>query len=174
MTNTPTTVPVKAERSGNIVARSPLSGLRQEIDRLIEDFDGGLWPKSFHRGWLDSPFFSRSMTIANIPAVDVAEKDNAFEITAELPGMDEKDIEVKLTNGGLQIHGEKKVEKEERKKDYYLSERSYGSFDRHFGLPEGIEADKISASFKNGVLTVMLPKTAEAKKNEKNIPVKAG
>jgi HSP20 family protein len=168
------TVPVKAERSGNSVARSPFSSLRQEIDRLIEDFDGGLWPRSFHRGWLAAPYFSRSTTVAITPAVDVAEKDNAFEITAELPGMDEKDIEVKLTNGGLQIHGEKKAEKEEKRKDYYLSERSYGSFDRYFGLPEGIAADKISASFKNGVLTVTLPKTAEYRKNEKNIPVKAG
>lgn len=168
------TVPVKAGRSGSNIARSPFSSLRQEIDRLIEDFDGGLWSRSFRRSWLDAPYFNRSATAAITPAVDVAEKDNAFEITAELPGIDEKDIEVKLTNGGLQIHGEKKAEKEEKKKDYYLSERSYGSFDRYFGLPEGIATDKISASFKNGVLTVMLPKTAEAQKNGKNIPVKAG
>jgi HSP20 family protein len=107
------------------------------------------------------------------PAVDVTESDKAYEITAELPGLDEKNIEVNVANGGLTIRGEKKEEKEEKQKDYYVSERRYGSFERYFSLPEGVDADKIQASFKNGVLKVTLPKTAEAQKPAKKIEVKA-
>ena len=108
------------------------------------------------------------------PAVDIIEKDNAYEITADLPGMDEKNIEVKLSNDGLTIRGVKQEEKEEQKRDYYLHERSFGAFERSFTLPEGVDADKIEASFKKGVLTVTLPKRPEAIKPEKQIPVKPG
>jgi HSP20 family protein len=90
----------------------------------------------------------------------------------ELPGLDEKDVEVKLANGSLTVKGEKKEDKEEREKDYYFSERRYGSFVRSFPLPEGVNADKIEASFAKGVLTIKLPKTAEAQA-EKKIAVKA-
>jgi HSP20 family protein len=161
-------LPEKSEGSVNPAQRAPFTSLRREIDRLLEDFDGGLWPRSFRQGWLKP--LGRGETV---PAVDVVEKDNAFEVTAELPGMEEKDIEVSLSDRGLLIRGEKKAEKEEKKKDYYLSERSYGSFERYFGLPEGVAADKIAASFKNGVLTVTLPKTAEARNGQKKIPVTA-
>ena len=107
------------------------------------------------------------------PAVDIIEKRNVYEIIAELPGLDEKNIEVKLVNGGLTIKGEKQEEKEEKKKDYYLQERRFGSFERRFAVPEGVDADKIEASFKKGVLTVTLPKKPEAQKPEKKIEVKA-
>jgi len=112
------------------------------------------------------------MRLTTMPAVDVIESENAYEVTAELPGMDEKNIEVKVANGFLTIKGEKQEEKEEKKKDYYLQERSFGSFERSFGLPEGVDADKIQASFKKGVLTVMLPKKPEAQKPAKKIEVK--
>jgi HSP20 family protein len=108
-----------------------------------------------------------------MPAVDIAESDKAYEVTAELPGMDEKNIEVKLTNGNLTIKGEKREEKEEKKKDYYLSERHFGSFERQFRVPEGVDVEKIEASFKKGVLTVTLPKRPEAQKPEKKINIKA-
>ena len=88
--------------------------------------------------------------------------------------MDEKDIEVKVVNDTLTIKGEKQEEKEEKKKDYYLRERSFGSFERSFGIPEGVDGDKIEASFKKGVLTVMLPKKLEAQKPAKKIGIKAG
>jgi HSP20 family protein len=81
---------------------------------------------------------------------------------------------VKLAQGGLTIKGEKQEEKEEKKKDYYLHERHIGSFERHFALPEGVDTDKIEASFKNGVLTVRLPKKPEVLKPDKKIEVKAG
>jgi HSP20 family protein len=96
----------------------------------------------------------------------------AYEITAELPGLDEKNIEVKLANGVLSIKGEKWEKKEEKRKDYYRRERSFGSFERSFQVPEGIDTDKIAASFKNGILSVTLPKSAEAQKQAKRIEVK--
>ena len=147
--------------------------LRREIDRVFENF---------HMGWrfpLARPAFDverllpRETTFAIVPAVDVVEKEAAYEITAELPGMDNKDIELKLANDTLTIKGEKKDEKEEKEKDYYLCERHYGAFQRAFRVPEGIDADKIVANFARGVLTVILPKTAQAQKAAKKIDVKA-
>ena len=88
--------------------------------------------------------------------------------------MDEKNVEVKFANGVLTIKGEKKEEKEEKRKDYHLSERRYGSFQRSFTVPDGIESDKIEATFKDGVLTVSLPKRPEAQKKEKQIAIKKG
>ena len=93
-----------------------------------------------------------------MPAIDVAETDKAYEITAELPGMEEKNVEVKLANGVLSIKGEKQEDKEEKDKNYYMRERNFGSFERSFQVPDDVEADKIAASFKNGVLLVTLPK----------------
>ena len=105
--------------------------------------------------------------------MDLVEKDGEYEITAELPGIDEKNVEIKLANQMLTIKGEKEDSKEEKRKDYYLSERRYGSFQRSFQVPEGVDVDKIEANFAKGVLTVKLPKTAAAKKAEKKITVKA-
>jgi HSP20 family protein len=150
----------------------PFEALRKEMDRLFDDFGG----EDFWRRPIRSlPTFERSWSrkFAAAPVVDVAETDTAYEITAELPGMDEKNIEVNVANGGITIKGEKKEETEEKKKDYYVSERRYGSFERYFTLPEGVDANKIEATFKNGVLKVTLPKTAEAQKAAKKIEVKA-
>ena len=108
-----------------------------------------------------------------MPAVDIAESEKGYEIKAELPGMDEKAIEVKVTDGSLTIKGEKQEEKEEKERDYYLQERRYGSFERSFELPESVDPDRIEASFKKGVLTVILPKKAEAQKPAKKIEVKS-
>jgi HSP20 family protein len=109
-----------------------------------------------------------------VPAVDVTQTDKGYEVTAELPGVEEKDIDVKLANGVLTIKGEKRDEKEEKKEGYYVHERSFGSFERSFQVPEGVDTDNVSASFKKGVLTVILPKSAEAQKAEKKIEVKVG
>ena len=108
-----------------------------------------------------------------MPAVDVTDSEKAYQITAELPGMDEKSIEVRVSDGNLTIKGEKEEETEEKKKDYYLRERNFGSFERSFALPESVDLNKIEASFKKGVLTVTLPKKAEAQKPAKKIEVKA-
>jgi HSP20 family protein len=119
------------------------------------------------------PFWRRERTWVSAPAVDIAETDKPYEIVADLPGIDENDVEVRLAGGGLTIKGEKHEEKEEKKKDYFLHERHFGSFERYFQMPDGVDREKIEASFKKGVLTVTLPKTAEARKAEKKIPVKA-
>jgi HSP20 family protein len=150
-----------------------LDSLRQEVDRLFDDFGKNFWRSPFTRPLFDMEPFWRGEVSWAVPAVDIAEKDNAYEITAELPGMDESNIEVKYADGTLTIKGEKAEETEEKKKDYHLSERRFGSFQRYFGVPGGIDADKIEASFKKGVLTVTLPKSAEAQKKEKKIAVKA-
>lgn len=150
---------------------APLDSLRREIDRLFDDFH------PFDRGLPSRIFGFGAPRIADVPwqvapAMDVVEKDDAYEITAELPGLDEKDVEVKLSNHTLTIRGEKSERKEDRQKDYYLSERRFGSFQRSFRLPEGVDDGRIDASFARGVLTVKLPKTAEAKEAEKTIAVK--
>ncbi len=148
--------------------------MRREIDRLFEDFERGSWRLPFrHSVFNIEPFWRRELTWGAAPAVDIVERDNAYEVTAELPGLDEENIEVKVINGGLTIKGEKQEEKEEKKKDYYLHERHFGSFERCFGVPDGVDTDKIEANFKKGVLTVTLPKKPEAQKPAKKIEVKA-
>jgi HSP20 family protein len=152
----------------------PFESLRREIDRLFDDFGTSFWRAPSRRAALDvEPFWRREWTLSATPAVDIVEKDNAYEVTADLPGMDEKNIEVKLTNGTLTIKGEKHEEKEEKKKDYYLKERYAGSFERSFRVPQGVDTEKVEANFTKGVLKVTLPKTAEAQKPAKNIEVKA-
>ncbi len=171
-------VPVKTEKTptapASVPTWRPFENLRREVDRLFEDFDGGVWRSPFRRSLFDiEPFRRAEAAFGALPAVDVTETDKAYEITAELPGMDEKNIDVKLANGILTIKGEKQDEKEEKQKDYYMRERSYGSFERSFQVPDGVDGDKIEANFKKGVLTLTLPKSAEAQKAEKKITVKA-
>lgn len=175
-------VPVKNEAnkpqaSAPAVRREswPFDRLRNEIDRLFDDFGMGPWRSAFGRGAFDiEPFWRGEISWGKVPAVDIAESEKGYEITAELPGIDEKNVEVKYANGTLTIKGEKKAEKAEKKENCYLSERSYGSFQRSFRVPDGVDPDKVEASFKNGVLTVTLPKTAEAQKQEKRIEIKQG
>src|SRR6516225_5600977 len=138
------------EKKGNLAPVPewrPFEALRREVDRLFDGFGGGFWPSPFRRSAFDiEPFWRRESTWSAAPAVDIAESERAYEITAELPGMDEKNIEVKLVVGTLTIKGEKQEEKEEKKKDYYLSERRFGSFERSFGVPDSVDPSKIEAS----------------------------
>jgi HSP20 family protein len=176
MPETTSKVPVKTEKSSGGVPQTwqPFDSLRREVNRLFDDFDGGFWRAPFASSLFDiAPFRRPNTTFVAAPAVDVAETDKAFEIAAELPGLDEKNVEVKVANGVLTIKGEKEDEKEEKKKDYYMRERSFGSFQRSFEVPEGVDSDKIEANFKKGVLSVTLPKSADAQKAEKKIAVKA-
>jgi HSP20 family protein len=181
MADSDTKVPVK---TGTESASKPPSALqpwrafdnlRQEVARVFDDFDRGFHLFPLRRASLDiEPFWRREWALTSAPAVDVVETDTAYEIKADLPGMDEKDVEVHLANGGLTIKGEKQEEKEEKQKDYYLHERHFGSFERSFRMPDGVDAAKIEANFKNGVLTVTLPKTVEAQAAPKKIPVNGG
>jgi HSP20 family protein len=171
--------PVKTDSKtapGAVLARPRASfdSLRREIDRVFDTFNWGSWGFPLARRAFDFELPSLATAGWDIaPAVDVAEKDKEYEITAELPGLDEKHIEVKLSNDTLTIKGEKKEETEEKRKDYHLSERHYGSFMRSFQLPEGVDRAKIEANFSKGVLTVKLPKSVEAQKNEHKITIKA-
>jgi HSP20 family protein len=174
MAEAPSKAPAKPEAKPTTRVVSPLSSLRREIERLFDDFDIGAWRRPAGGMFDVEPFWRGELTFGKAPAVDIAERDKEYQVTAELPGMEEKDIDVKYADGVLTIKGEKKEEKEEKKKDYYLSERRFGSFQRSFQVPDGVEADKIEASFKNGVLTVVLPKSAEAQKREKKIEIKKG
>jgi len=158
------TRPMKAERR----QLDPLHAMQREMNRMFkgvwEDFDLPTW-----RG--DNGDFGELADFA--PSLDVSETDNQFRVTAELPGMEEKDVEVTFADGVLSIAGEHKEEKEEKDEDekYYLRECSYGSFRRALPLGDRVDADKVKAKFKNGKLTVILPKTKEAKEKIKRIPI---
>jgi HSP20 family protein len=172
MAETATQLPMKTEKT--LAVGRPFASLRREIDHLFENFDRDFWGFPWRRSAFDvEPFWRRELTFAANPAVDITESDKSYEITAELPGLGEKDIEVKLANGGLTIKGERQEDKEQKQKDYYLRERHFGSFERYFRVPEGVDRNKIEATFKKGVLTVTLPKSPEAQKAEKKIEVKA-
>ena len=106
------------------------------------------------------------------PAMDVEEKGKAFKLTAELPGMDKKDVNISIKDDVLTISGEKKEEKKKEESDYYRSERVFGKFQRSFRLPEIVEEDKIAAEFKDGILHVTIPKSKETVTKEKQIEIK--
>jgi HSP20 family protein len=151
-------------------ARTPdvWHSFRDEMDRLFDRFSSGFAMPSFRR-WFDtepSSTYQSSFSFPT-PAVDVTEDDKAFKVTAELPGLEEKDVNVAVAGDMLTIKGEKSYEKEEKDKDRHISERAYGSFQRSFTLPDGVDADKITADLAKGVLTVTLPKTAQAQKQKK-------
>jgi HSP20 family protein len=179
MANAAKNVPI-AHRQSASGRPSPLTSwfnlhnLRRQIDHLFEAFSQRSLHLPFRRRDADvEQVWQRGLSLYGMPVVDIAEKEKSFEMTAELPGMDEKNIEITLSNGNLVIKGEKRESLEEQKQDYYLSERRYGAFERTFPLPKGIDADQIDASFARGVLTVSLPKRPEAIKPEKIIPVKS-
>jgi len=134
--------------------------VRSEMDRLLDTFLFGVPQK---RDFLEEAEW--------LPAVDVAETKNGVVVNVEAPGMDPKEFDISVREGTLTIRGEKKQEKVEGKENYHLVERRYGTFTRSIPLPQEVESDKISASYKNGVLTVVLPKSKEAKKKEIKIKV---
>ena len=131
----------------------------RDMDRLWDSFfEGGLTKRGeAGEGWL--------------PSLDVSETKNDLVVKAEVPGMDAKDIDISLSDGMLTIKGEKRQEKEEKEADYHLVERSYGAFARSIQLPKEVKDDKISASYKDGILMIALPKSEEAKKKEIKIKV---
>ena len=152
----------------------PFESLRREVDRLFEDFTLNPFRLPLRRPAFDiEPFWQPNSWVA-MPAMDLVERHEAFEMTAELPGLDEKNIEVNVANGVLTVKGQKEEDKVEKKEDFHLRERRFGSFSRSVRVPDTVDADKIEASFKNGVLKVTLPKKPEAQKPVKKIEVKGG
>lgn len=144
----------------------PYRGFQREMNRLFDDFfsDAGLMPRwgEIERG-MSADLFS--------PRVDVSETDKEVTVSAELPGMDEKDITVELDDAALTIRGEKKEEHEEKGKNWYRREQSHGSFHRVVPLPAVVEGDKAKAKFKKGILTITAPKREEEQAKRKTIEI---
>jgi len=137
----------------------PFTAMQREINRVFNEFgsrEKPAWPGG-----------------ALSPHIDVAETETAVEVTAELPGIDEKDFELVLENDLLTIKGEKKSEREEKNKDYHVVERSFGSFSRSIRLPFTAEAEAAKAQFAKGVLKVTIAKPAEAKNKTVKIPIRS-
>jgi len=143
--------------------------LRSEMDRLFDNFLTGMPPLTpsftgFHQA------FPAAQGLT--PAWDVKETEKEFVVTADLPGIDEKDIELTIRDGVLRLRGEKKSEKTSVGSNYHVMERSHGSFHRSIRLPASIDEDKIAARFDRGVLTITVPKRPEAVKEQKKIEIK--
>ena len=149
--------------------RDPFLRLREDVDRVFDGFFRG-WPAM--RGF--DPGTPAGLAGGDLtPVIDVSETDKSYEISVELPGLDEKDVEVSLRDDVLTISGEKRSEREEKKKGYYLSERSYGSFQRAFRLPDDVRADKIEAEMHKGVMSISLPRSVSAKPKQRRIAISA-
>jgi HSP20 family protein len=143
----------------------PVGALRSDINRAFEDF----WR------WFDVPMTGapdNDESDTAQPRIDVRETDKAIEVVAELPGLDEGDVDVSICSGALTIRAEKESERETKDQDYLLRERSVGLIERMVPLPDGLDLDAAEASFRNGVLTVTIPKTAEGQASTKRIPVR--
>lgn len=137
----------------------PLSSFRREMDRLFEDFFGGF------------PLLRGAEALLTHPAVDVAEDDKQLEVHVELPGVDPKEVSVTAEDNVLTIKGEKKVERESKEHRWHIVERSYGSFTRSIALPASVDAQKTKAAYKDGVLTIVLPKRPEEQARKIEIKV---
>jgi HSP20 family protein len=149
----------------SIVKWSPLKELeemRKDMDRLFEDFFA---PVRRRRGWI------RPEVGVVVPNIEMYDRKNEIVVKAELPGVKKEDIDLTITKDSLTMKGEVKKEEEIKEEDYYACERSYGSFTRTIALPVEVDSEKAKASFKNGVLEIVLPKREEAKPKEIKIEV---
>lgn len=142
----------------------PFATMRAEMDRVFDNFLGRRWADT-------SNLFRVGGQQAVMPSIDVRESETEFAIEAELPGMEEKDVEVMLRDGVLTLQGEKKSEQQETKDNFHVTERSYGRFQRSFRVPDSVDQDKVEAHLENGVLRVKLAKRPDAVKTEKKIPI---
>jgi HSP20 family protein len=140
---------------------NPFASLQREVERLFDDFGRGV------PTWSVPAWGATDLT----PKIDVAETDKEIELTAELPGLEEKDVEINVADNVLTIRGEKKAEKEQKDKDYQVIERSYGSFSRVLELPPGVDPGAVKATLAKGVLKVTIPKPAPA--SVKKVDIKA-
>lgn len=162
-------VPVKHGDKGRVYAgrhHDPMVQIHRDIDHLFD---------RFFRGWglgsADFPVFAGGDLLK--PKVDLAATEKEYLLTVEIPGVDEKDISVHISGNTMTIKGEKKQEKEETDKNYYRIERSYGSFQRVLSLPEDVDQDTIKAAFKNGVLSITMPRKAVPQGDVKQVEVTA-
>lgn len=156
--NAPKTVPA---RTASFDTSAPLAWIRNEIDRLFEDFGRPA----------RSAFNFSPRIAAPVPAIEFAEDKGAYRLTAELPGLTDKDVEIEVADGVLTLSGEKKEEEERKKDGYLLSERSYGAFKRQITLPTDVNPDGITAAFKDGILIITLAKDEKAAARTRKISI---
>lgn len=151
-----------------------LTGLRDDMNHMFDQFFKGaqVYTPSLFQSYEPAWLLGRGFGAVTF-AVDIHEDDTAITLTAELPGLGEDDIELVLRDDMLVVKGEKKTEHEEKKDNYFLSERRYGAFERSFRMPDNADFDNIAAQFDKGVLTVTVPRKAAAKKAGKKIKVEA-
>jgi HSP20 family protein len=142
--------------------RDPFTSFRREMDRLFDDFFVPTEQRSFGR--------NDAATLR--PSVEVAETDQAYTVTAELPGLEQKDVELNLRDNALILSGEKRQETSQDNGGLSYTERSYGRFERVLPFGEEVDPDRIEAKFKNGVLTVTLPKNPKAKEKARRIEIR--
>jgi HSP20 family protein len=156
----------------------PLMSLRQQVDRLFDDFLDEDWmmpSAALSRIWdlpLMKPRGIDMRRLMETPRTDMSESESEYELSVELPGMSEKDVEVTIKDNMITLKGEKRSERETKEKDYHIAERSYGSVRRTFSMPSDVDAGKVKASFSKGVLKLHLPKTKEARAKPRKIEVK--
>lgn len=146
-----------------------LSELHRRVDELFADF--GLGFRSWPRPDRMPSLLGEGAFLRTTPAVDVAETDTGYEVSAELPGLDAEQLEVTVSGDRLSIRGEKREEAEKKEANYYLSERRFGSFRRDLVLPPDADQAAITAKFDKGVLRVSMPKSKKAKAQSKKIPI---
>ncbi|WP_300461449.1 Hsp20/alpha crystallin family protein [Desulfobacula sp.] len=164
-------IPVAYNRNKSNKGHSPrlLSGSRDEVDRMFDDFLNGF-------GW--SPLRDRSRMLEGItgsvlkPRLDLGATEKEYTVSVEIPGVSEKDVSLELVHDTLIIRGEKKQENEEKNKNFYRLERSYGSFQRTLSLPEDANRDDVKADFKNGVLNIIIPRMELPGSRAKQIEIK--
>jgi len=140
--------------------------IQNEMNRMFDQFFAE-----------DFPFSTRMITRPGMdffPKMDISETESEYKVTAELPGMDENDIQIRLEKDSLILSGEKKTESEEKEKTFHRIERSYGSFERIIPFDSQLDEDKVSAVFKNGVLIITLPKAGDAIRKSRQIEIKKG
>jgi HSP20 family protein len=142
--------------------------IERAMDRMLEDMWGRPWRSLFDFG-RRRPLIG-DLEVAG-PAIEIIEDNNDVVVKAELPGLKKEDIEISVAERLLTIKGEKKRETERKGEGYHYSERSYGAFERCFEIPRDVQADKVHAAFKDGVLEIRLPKTEEAKRKEVKVKV---
>jgi HSP20 family protein len=161
------TLPV--HRQGYNHFTGPIHQFHREIDRIFDDFFRGFGPPMMGFG-RELPMLAQPQWLK--PTVDIAASEREYTISVEIPGVEDKDFSLDLSDGTLRIRGEKKLETEEKEKDYYRMERSFGSFQRVVSLPEDVDQDGIDARYANGVLTIKLPRKPKPKTESKKITIK--
>jgi HSP20 family protein len=162
-------MPVRHEAGERPMVPTPFHNLRDEIDRVFDEFMS--W-SPFRGGLLDRPLAQLGLRRGMVPAADVCERADAYEIDIDVPGVKTGDIEIAVSGDTLTVRCEVGAEQKEEGTQYYSYERRHETFSRMFGLPAGVDPDGIAADMENGVLKITIPKTAETQKKIRKVEVK--